>query len=123
MRWGEIVERFNHRFEGQYLPGVKTPRPSRTKAGLRTTRARVKRITNHTGLPTGMQPRRGGSQWGPNNTAGKVESEDEMGSSEEEEEEEEDSSEDDGEEARGPRGTRQGDSPPGKKTLEERGRR
>ena len=113
MKWGEIAERFNRRFEGQYLPGVKAPRPSRTKLSLRTERIRVKRITDYTGLPFRMQSRRGGSKQEPKKPKNKVESEDKRGLSEEEEED--DAEVDEEEDGRGPRGTRRGDSPPGKK--------
>lgn len=103
MKWGEITERFNHRFEGQYLPGAKTPRPSRTKVALRTERSRVRKITDHTGLPFRVQPARGPSKRAAKKSAKKGSS-----GGEEDEEEEEDK-------GRGPRGTRRGDPPPGKK--------
>lgn len=111
MRWCEIAERFNHRFENQYLPGVKTPRPSRTKVALRTERFRVKKITDHTGLPFRVQPRRGGSKRGVKEPV-KVESEENKGSFEDGEQEMEEDVE---EEWSGPSGTRRGDPPPGRK--------
>lgn len=110
MRWGEIAERFNRRFEGQHLPGVKAPRPSRTKVALRTERSRVKKIADYTGLPFRTQ-RRGGSKRGPKKPA-KAKPDEKMGSSEGGEDNTEDDRE---EEGRGPRGTRRGDPPPGKK--------
>lgn len=100
MRWDEIVQRFNRRFEGHYLPGVQAPRPSRTKAALRAERSRVKKITDYTGIPFNGQAR-GGSKRSGKQPAKKVLSEDES------EEEEDD-------EGRGPSGTRRGDPPPGK---------
>ena len=106
MRWGDIAERFNRRFEGQYLPGVKAPRPSRTKVALRTVRSRVKKIASHTGLTYRAQRRQGTSKRGPKQLANSVESED-KGSSEGEDESED--------EEGGSRGTRRGDQPPGKK--------
>ena len=105
MRWGEITERFNRRFEGQHLPGVKTPRPSRTKVGLRTERSRVRKITDYTGLPFRVPKSQGGSKRMPRRLAKEGFSEEgdhENGTDGEEEEQD-------------PRGTRRGDSPPGKK--------
>ncbi|MCJ1466145.1 hypothetical protein MMC07_004764 [Pseudocyphellaria aurata] len=113
MRWDEIVQRFNRRFEGQYLPGVRTPRPSRTKAALRAERSRVKKITDYTGIPFNGQVR-GVSKRGGKRPAEEVESEDESGEEEKEGEEDEDEKQD-------PRGTRRGDLPPGKKPWRKEG--
>lgn len=58
MKWGEIVTRFNHEFAGKILPGSLEPRPSRTKVSLRTERARIRKITEHTGVPPKNQKAR-----------------------------------------------------------------
>ncbi|MCJ1263822.1 hypothetical protein MMC22_003692 [Lobaria immixta] len=108
MRRGEIAERFNRRFEGQHLPSVKIPRPSRTKAVLYTERSLVKKITDHTELPFKMQ-RQGGLKRGPKKPA-KAESDDKTGSSEKGEK-----GKYEGEDEGDPRGTRRGDPPPGEK--------
>lgn len=108
MRWGEITERFNRRFEGQYLPSVKTPRPSRTRLALRSGRSRVKKITDYTGLPFTMQSRWGGLNSEPMKPVNKLDSEEEHISSDEGDDEDNEEGEED------PRGTRRGDSPPGK---------
>ncbi|MCJ1265894.1 hypothetical protein MMC22_005776 [Lobaria immixta] len=108
MRWGEITERFNRRFEGQYLPNVRNPRPSRTRLALRSGRSRVKKITDYTGLPFTMQSRRGGLNSELMKPVNKLESEEEHKSSDEGDDEDSDEGEEDS------RGTRRGDSPPGK---------
>ena len=53
----------------QQAAGVKTPRLSRMKAGLRTERSRVKKITDKTGLRFRLQPSRGGSKRTPKKPA------------------------------------------------------
>lgn len=96
MRWGEIVTRFNHQFAGKVMPGESKPRPARTKVALRTERARIPKITRHTGIPEKLQRNPEASK-----SAKRVEEEDE----EDEEEDEADY---------GPISTRRGDPPPGK---------
>lgn len=118
MRWGEITERFNRRFEGQYLPDVTTPRPYRTRLALRVERSRVKKITNYTGLRFRMQSRRERLKKGPENPEKKVELEDEREVSEEGEDGSKNDGEDDdneeGQEGQAPGGTPRGDLPPRK---------
>lgn len=94
MRWGDIMNRFNNRFAGKVLPGSSEPRPARTKVALRTERARIDKITDHTGIPS------------TNRRASKA------NRSQESEESDEGSDEDELE--YGPVSTRRGDPPPGK---------
>ena len=96
MNWGEIVARFNHEFAGKVLSGSSKRRPTRTKVSLRTERARIKKITEHTGIQPQTQRAKASRSKGAAQEA------------EEEEEEEEDEAD------YGPISTRRGDPPPGK---------
>ena len=51
MRWGEITEAFNDKFEGRILSGDPTPRPRRSKPSLTTERYRVPEILLITKFP------------------------------------------------------------------------
>ncbi|MCJ1469121.1 hypothetical protein MMC07_007754 [Pseudocyphellaria aurata] len=108
MRWVDIAERFNRRFEGRYLPGVKTPRPARTAVALRTERNRLREITDPTGLRSAVTPRLEASNQ-TRTAPAKVDSEEEGSSSPKGE----DDDSEDGWGGMDPRGTRRGDSPPG----------
>lgn len=55
MRWHDIVTRFNQEFAGKILPGSSNPRQARTHVALRTERSRIKKITDHTGIPLKSQ--------------------------------------------------------------------
>ncbi|MCJ1256236.1 hypothetical protein MMC24_004057 [Lignoscripta atroalba] len=59
MRWSDVASEFNQRFAGQILPGDNRPRPTRTAVALRTERARIKEITDMTGIaPKDQKPER-----------------------------------------------------------------
>ena len=50
MDWKQLAIEINRRFQGQVLPGDPHPRPARTALSLRNERARIKVITDITGL-------------------------------------------------------------------------
>lgn len=50
MNWTEVAADFNHRFQGQILPGDPRPRPARSSLSLRNERARIKEIIEISGL-------------------------------------------------------------------------